>query len=77
MNEFVFNAPDDLVLEKTPQQRASEVLARSNAMFTELYLRAWIAETGLNPSECELVVQHTPDGSRTFARKREPLPEEP
>jgi hypothetical protein len=40
----------------------------------ESYVAAWIAETGLAPSECEIVEQHNLDVTVVFCRKREPAP---
>ena len=36
----------------------------------EALLMAWVAETGCMPSESEVVIQHTVDGSRVWVRKR-------
>ena len=72
MSEFTFKPyQGSMEMPKSPILEAAEKLAENHAMLTEFYLRAWIAETGLKPSECELVVEHTPTGSRTYARKRE------
>lgn len=37
----------------------------------EKYVTAWIAETGLKPSECEIVEQHNFGEIVVFMRKRE------
>ena len=72
MSEFTFKPyQGSMEMPKSPILEAAEKLAENHAMLTEFYLRAWIDETGLKPSECELVVEHTPTGSRTYARKRE------
>ena len=72
MSEFTFKPHmGSMEMPKSPIQEAAERLEEHHAMLTEFYLRAWVAETGLNPSECELVIEHTPTGSRTYARKRE------
>ena len=38
--------------------------------FREKYLRAWVAENGLRPSECELVEQRLPNKIILNVRKR-------
>jgi hypothetical protein len=53
------------------QQQAREILAHR-----EKYLKAWIAETGLMPSECELVEEIQHDGNRrVYVRRRTTLAE--
>ena len=73
MSEFTFKHYDGPDFPKSEIVKAAEALAKNHGRLMEFYLRAWIAETGLNPSECEVVIQNTPDGSRTYARKREPI----
>lgn len=41
----------------------------------ERYLTAWIAETGLKPSECMLVQRTTPDGITMIVERRPDPPE--
>jgi hypothetical protein len=53
------------------QQRAAELLTEIAAN-REKYLTAWVAETGLQPSECMLVEQRKPDGSLTVTVERRP-----
>jgi len=36
----------------------------------ERYVRAWIAATGLHPTECELVEERTDTGLRWYVRRR-------
>jgi hypothetical protein len=55
-----------------------EDLCTSIAANREKILKAFIAETGLKPSECEQVFVHRPDGHSWFVRKRaEQEPDEP
>ena len=47
-------------------------LIRHIAEYKEFYLKAFIAETGLKPSECELVTDYSiPNGHVFYVRKRE------
>ena len=50
-------------------ERASK-LRRLLMKHRERYVRAFMAETGLKPSECELVEQHLGDGSGAIVRVR-------
>ena len=43
-------------------EQARAYLAKVHA-FREKYLRAWIAETGMKPTECTLVEKRLPDGT--------------
>lgn len=58
-------SPDDLLT-----QRVIDAMRRINEQ-REQIIEAFLAETGCSPSECEQVVQHTPDGLCWFVRRRE------
>lgn len=52
------------------QQKADE-LWKAVMANREKYLQAWVAETGLKPSECELVQVQNEAGFRVFVQRRE------
>lgn len=57
-------------------REAANAKLRDIEQFKERYLEAWIAETGLHPSECELIHQEGFQdkdtwGTRIFVRRRE------
>jgi hypothetical protein len=66
----------DLSERSNPFLVAAEQQAREILAHREKYLKAWIAETGLMPSECELVEELHHDGTRrVYVRRRTPLAE--
>jgi hypothetical protein len=72
------------MLEKARPKSPDELRAAAERTYRRVmrhrgrYLRAWIAATGLLPTECEIVEQPVPGGLRITIRRRvelQPVPE--
>lgn len=57
-------------LDEEMDRVSNEVWAKLESLYDQ-YVRAWLAETGLMPSECEIVTEHRGDEIVTFVRKRD------